>query len=122
MNVLYADCTSELWVSVAEYLRREEGWMPCYCMVADHVAGAARVRQRLREQFPPAVIHDYYDAIRGTPAPELADVPLPPLDQQLLRDLQHCECTVLKMMDKMDPYGAFPYGERVELYHYYLRY
>lgn len=118
MRVFFCECSLASWLDIAERLVVDRGWEVPYWTAGAHHLPADDVRRRL----PGVVFHDSFDAIRGVAPPELADMGRAGIDQELLRDLAYDESLVLKMMDRMDPGGAFSHGERVALYHEYLGY
>ena len=115
VKVIFCECIESFWVEVAENLANKHGFQPCYW------TGSIN-EELIREKFPNAVFHNFFDAIRGIPPYECSTLPLAPIDEALLRDLSFHESIVLKMMDRMDPDDSFYYNERVRLYHNFLKY
>ena len=114
-KVIYTGCNKSFWLDVAERLRDDLGWEPCYWI------STPRMEPRVKERFPDIVFHSNLDAMRGIAAPEYKDVPLIALDKPLLDGIAAHEITVLNMMDRMDALGSFDYHSRVHLYHQILR-
>src|SRR5207244_2261865 len=73
-------------------------------------------------RFPKVVFHDNYDAARGIPAGVYADLALPALDEEVLREFAYVESIALRMMDRMEPDETFTFWQRIRLYHRHLRY
>lgn len=115
IKAIFCECIESFWIEVAGKLVNEHGFQLCYW------TGSIN-EESVREKFPNAVFHNFFDAIRGIPPYECSTLPLAPIDEALLRDLSFHESIVLKMMDRMDPNDSFYYNERVRLYHNYLKY
>ena len=116
MKTIYSCCSDPFWLDVAEGLRREIQAEPIYWLAHPDS------RRDVLARFPQAVFHSSLDAIRGLPPSKGAPEKLPALDQTFLLENAHFESLSLKMMDRMDPGGAFPYGERIRLYYSLVRY
>jgi hypothetical protein len=115
MRVIYSECDLPFWVEIASKLRQERGWEPVYWT-------GLEIEPLVRRHFDTVVFHSVIDAVRSIPAPGLAGLATPPLDNALLADLAPFESITLSMMDRMDPGGAFSYQERRRLYYRYLGY
>jgi hypothetical protein len=105
-----------MWVDVATRLAAEDGWEPVYW------TGNTGILAAVDEAFPDCIPHDNFAACRGLPASELYDLPHAPVDETVLLDLAPYESIALRMMDRLDPGGAFTHGERVRHYHRLLGY
>jgi hypothetical protein len=118
VRVIYSECSLPFWVETASILYEEAGWEPVYWTgwIGFGIEKAVKAR------FPDAVFHDSVVAAKGIAPQECRDLPLPPVDEALLRDLAFEESVALTMMDRMDPGGSFALHERKRLYHTYLRY
>jgi len=114
-KVLYAACSIPAWVDMAEQLKRENGWIPCYWI------GRSRVESMVRSYFPDVVFHDHLQAVKGQLPAEGRSLHLPALDSKLLIDLAYHEVIALNMMDRLDVIGL-TFQERRRFYHWSLRY
>ena len=115
-KAIFCECSSHIWLDVAERLTKEYNWEPCYWTAEPDF------EQSVKKRFPDTVFHSNIDAARGTGAPACADLKLPALDQPLLKDLSFCESITLRMMNRMDRNDSFSYEERVRLYNSLVRY
>lgn len=64
---------------------------------------------------------DYSQLVRIKQIP-LDQNDLIPLDEELITKMSNCERVVLKMMERLEPYGKYQYQTGVNLYYLYLRY
>ena len=115
-KAFYISFSQEHWPQVAKRLAEQGLVTPVYW------AGNGELKDAVRAQFPEAVFHERFSAVRGVAPAELVGLPLEPLDQALLERMSVHESVVLKMMERMDIGDSFTYGERVSLYHTQLRY
>lgn len=118
MRVIFAEFSLVFWGAVAQTLNKEQQWEICYWL------GKAEMQAHLspllaNQNF---VFHISEEAIRGLPAPALADLPLAALDSQELERYSPHQNHVLTMMDRMDLGYTFSYSERMQLYYRYLSY
>ncbi|MBN1122990.1 MAG: hypothetical protein JXJ17_18080 [Anaerolineae bacterium] len=118
MRVIYSECSLPFWVDTASILYEEAGWKPVYWT---GWVGFG-IEKAVKDRFPDVVFHDSVVAAKGIAPQECRDLPLPPVDEALLRDLAFEESAALTMMDRMDPGGNFALHERKRLYYTYLRY
>ncbi|MBM3145369.1 MAG: hypothetical protein FJ010_10430 [Chloroflexi bacterium] len=116
MNVIYSECSEKIWVDVAEILSARLGWKPCYWI------GSPVVEGEVKQRFEEICFHSTIDAVKGIASPDFQGAESGILDQPLLEQLGECERTVLKMMDRMEALGSFPYQERLRHYHRLVAY
>jgi len=89
----------------------DSGWMPVYCLT-NHVTN-----ERVKDKFPDVVCHDQYDAIKGIPPKEYADLELLPLCPEILKKMESYERSALRMLDRNDSHvHNFLHVERVRFY------
>ncbi len=118
MRVIYSECSLLFWVDTASILLEEAGWEPVYWTGWTGFG----IDRAVRESFPDVVFQDSVDAVRGIAPQECRDLPLPPVDEALLRGLAFEELQALTMMDRMDSGWNFAFHERKRLYYSYLCY
>ena len=116
IKTIYCGCTETFWVEAAERLANEHEMIPCYW------TGLTRDMPPIKKIFPDVVYHDSFDAMRGVPASECAEMPRGCVDHEILLSLSYNESIVMTMMNRMDPGRAFTYPERVRHYHTLLGY
>jgi hypothetical protein len=116
VRAIFSECSIPMWIDVARRLEHESGWEPVYW------TGSRGILDAVEYAFPNCVLHDNFAACRSLPAPELIDLPRAPVDEALLADLAPYESIALRMMDRLDPGGAFSFSERVRHYHHLIGY
>jgi len=114
-KVIYAACSIPAWVDMAEKLKEENDWLPCYWI------GRLRVESMVKSRFPGVIFHDHLQAVKGQIPPECASLDLPALDSDLLVDLAYHEVIAFSMMDRLDVVGL-GFQERRRFYHWTLRF
>lgn len=98
------------------HLQDEFDWKICAWLVDD---GCVPVAGRL---FPEAHIFNM-PALNAGIVPDGFDyASLPPLNEQLLEDIQWCEPVVYEMMGRIGSNQRFGYEDRRRLYHFLIRY
>lgn len=116
VKAIFTEFSIPFWFDVAEKLVQDEEWEICYW------TGDSKFEKDVKQKFKNVIFHDNRNAVRGIPAPDLSDMPLPPLDVSILKELAYEESIALQMMNRMDPGHIFTYEERVRLYYRHLRY
>lgn len=114
-RVAFLECTGDLWLEIATAMQRDCAWEPVYW--GAHVS----MQEMVETRFPGVAFHENTSAVKGQLSGRLAQLPLPPLDEELLAALSYAQTIALHMMDRMDPDGSFSFGERVRLYHRHLQ-
>ena len=115
-RAIYTEAHTQLWFDAAAALQRDLGLEPCYWVGKPHAEPA------VRRLFPRAIFHSRTDAIRGIPAPALAEAQQRPLDAEILQQFAAVQIAVGKMMDRLDVRDGFRFEERVRLFQIHLRY
>src|SRR5262249_24871213 len=115
-RIAFLECTSDLWLRVAQTMQRERGWEPIYW------SGAELMRADVLRRFPGVTFHENTNAVKGLPPASGPRLDLPPLDESVLASMRHAESDALIMLDRMDPDGAFDFRERRELYRRHLQF
>ncbi len=116
MNAFFINCELPFWQDAAGVMENDHGWKVKYW------TGTKAIRGDIAAKFPDAVFHDFHHAVKGVPAPALADHDYPALDQPFLDKLSGCESTALKMMDRLGVMGAFNYQDQIRHYFRLVRY
>jgi hypothetical protein len=119
LKVFYT-CYQPYLLDVALRMHREYNWEPVYWFTWD--AAFPEVGATIRSTFPGIITHDYHDAIRGKEPARAAEIPVIPNDAAILEAMSKYETTVLCMMDRNDLLGVFTYKERLNSYHFQIRY
>jgi hypothetical protein len=108
-KVIYQSC-QEYHLELASVME-EYGWMPVYCLT-NRVTN-----EQVKDKFPDVVCHDQYDAIKGIPPKEYADLELLPLCPEILKKMGSYERSALRMLDRNDSHvHNFLHVERVRFY------
>ncbi len=113
MKAIYSGFTFPFWKLVAESLAQENGWQPVYWV------GDPANETEVRESFPEVVFHPIVNAVKGIHPLEL---PLKPLDSEILAQFSPYQAQVYRMMDRIDALGSFSFNDRVRLFHHVLQY
>jgi hypothetical protein len=116
VKVIFSECSIPFWIDVADNLVRQHQWKPIYWTARPDY------KTIVTNRFPDIVFHSNIDAVRGIPAPDCMNLPLPPIDQPLLKELSFNQSIALRMMNRMDRTDSFSFEEREHLYHQYVRY
>jgi hypothetical protein len=116
VRAAYVECTGELWLEIAQILQHESGWHPIYW------SGAASMQSDVQRRFPTVEFNDNTHAVKGQFKQLAGSDHLPPLDENILAKLAYTESIALRMMDRMDPDGAFNYHQRVDLYYRHVQF
>ena len=116
LNVIYSECSLQIWLDIAQNLNKDYNWQPCYW------TGSKNFEKNVKKRFPNVVFHTNIDAVRGIPADDCKKLSIPALDQALLNKLAFCELISLRMMNRMDRQNTFSFEERERLFDMYVRY
>ena len=116
LNVIYSECSLPMWLDIAQNLKEEYNWQPCYW------TGSKSFGKYVKKKFPHVVFHPNIDAVRGIPANDCKNLDFPVLDQSLLKKLAFNELIALRMMNRMDRRKEFSFEERERLFDKYVRY
>lgn len=116
MKAIYSGFSTRYWHLVANVLRDEAGWQPVYWV------GEPALEAAVKADYPDAVFHSVFDAIKGIPAPEYTHRHEKPLDKRILHQFAIPQLALLKMMDRIDALGSFGYHDRVRLLYTLMRY
>ncbi len=116
VKVIFTECSIPFWIDVADTLAKQHQWKPIYWTARPDY------KTIVTKRFPDIIFHSNIDAVRGIPAPDCMNLPLPPIDQPLLKDLSFNESIALRMMNRMDRTDSFTFEEREQLYYQYVRY
>jgi len=114
-RVIYNVSDLPEWIDVAKKLKENNGWEPVY-WITSPVS-----EEKVKKEFPNIIHHWVYDALRGVYPDTFRDVKFP-LDKEIIHAFLKHEKTVLKMMDRQDPYQSITYHERKRLYYNQLIY
>lgn len=115
MNVLFA--STQLYSIKLASLFLEQGWKPVYFFTNP-------VNEKtVLDLFPNAIVHNYFDAVKGVPPIQFKDLNLLPVDPVMLQSLSDKEYIAISMMDRNDSNSdSFTYRERKEFYYQRISY
>ena len=114
-KIIYQSC-QDYHLELASAME-ESGWLPIYCLTN------SVTNERVKDKFPEVVCHDQYDAIKGIPPKEHADLELLPLCPEILKKMESYERSALRMLDRNDSHvHNFLHVERVRFYKKILAY
>ncbi len=116
MKAIYSGFSTRYWHLVAKFLFNEANWQPVYWV------GEPAIEPVVKSEYPDAVFHSVFDAVKGIPAREYASRREKPLDKHLLHQFAVQQLALLKMMDRIDALGSFGYHDRVRLLYTLMRY
>lgn len=105
-RVVYLTSALHEWVEIATQLQSSHGWQPCYWIAP------LQIENHVRQAFPDATVHAFFDAAMGVPPPGLSELGFRPLDARDLDRFRKYETRALQMMDRHDSGNAFCYNER----------
>lgn len=111
-------CSSQPYtIELATRLSERFGWQPAYWLTTPSTV------DEVYSRFPNVKTHDYLNSVKGIPANGFKRNSLLPVDVGVLERLAGSENNVLYMMERNDSYSrSFSYKERVDFYHYLVRY
>ena len=75
-----------------------------------------------KKNFPNVIFHDYFDAVRAIPAPDVDESKFMPVGRKILSKLSECERMTMSMINRIDFTETKTIYERKNLYHEYVRY
>ncbi|WP_428024998.1 hypothetical protein [Arcobacter sp.] len=115
-NVFYMSY-QPYFVEMAKILYKEDDFQPVYWNIVNDI------ENNIKDVFENCILHNHYDAIKGIPPKELANILLEPLCPKTLQKLSQCERIALRMMERNDTYADnFAHRDRVLLYKYFVQY
>ncbi len=104
------------FLNLAKEMEKDE-WDPVYWSVV------ADIQEKVKIEYPNAICHNHYDAIKGIPPKEYANKALAPLCPLLFEKMAGYERNALRMLERNDSHtNTFTYRERVDLYRYLVQY
>jgi len=104
------------FLDLAKEMEKDE-WDPVYWSVVPNI------EEKVKIEYPKAICHNHYDAIKGIPPKEYVNKELEPLCPLLLEKMAGYERNALRMLERNDSHtNTFTYRERVDLYRYLVQY
>ncbi|MBN2382469.1 hypothetical protein JXQ70_06260 [bacterium] len=107
----YQPYSVKLGIKLAE----KYDWKPLYWISSE------LVEKDIKTHFPDTVTHDIYQAIRGL-QPKGKIFKLGTIDEKLLNEFAVYESISMNMFNRNDPWDCFSQRDRLERYHYFLKY
>ena len=104
------------FLDLAKEMKKDE-WDPVYWSVVPNI------EKKVKIEYPKAICHNHYDAIKGIPPKEYVNKELEPLCPLLLEKMAGYERNALRMFERNDSHtNTFTYREREDLYRYLVQY
>ncbi|MBL6980216.1 MAG: hypothetical protein ISR58_03390 [Anaerolineales bacterium] len=116
VKAIYSGFGEIFWLYLAKHLAKNNGWEPVYWV------GVPQAKDVVRRDFPEAIFHSVFDAIKGLPAGEYISRAIKPIDTRIITDYAASQLILLRMMDRIDALGSFGYNDRVRLLHKQMTY
>ena len=108
-KVIYT-CYQPYQILLAEQLRKEINFEPVYFYSIPNVV------QEIKTKFPEALVHDYFQAIKGVIPHECEHIPEIIIDETILKKMSFHETVAIQMMNRLDISGTMTYTDRWNLY------
>ena len=103
-------------LKLAVKLKERFSWTPVYWFTD------TEIKNELLNCFPDVITHDYIQAIKGIKPDNFSLRNNCPVDEKLLNEMSIYESVAMNMMERNDGNNCFTHSERINLYHYHLKY